>query len=426
MRIERRAVKKLLLLGVGSALMFTMAGVGTAQADTNGSTATLQIHKSTAALAGTTQLVSVGGSRCAGCHRAHTAKAEYLLKQAQPALCYTCHGALGSVLDVVDGVNPNALSTGNTALRGGGFEFALIDGANASKVMPAVLDAYSHPASNSVPVLAKSQAVTSRHQIDGTTSGTMWGNGAISDTTTGALDAGKSGVTLECGSCHDPHGNGNYRILRPVPNDAATSAKAAVAAAAAIPAVLDDPATTTVNEAKPAVPAVLAAPAVAAVVVLPVAIPDVPLSVTRDYTTGNYWAVADRQVPTVAGGAAPIAGQTDGYITNVAAWCTTCHTRYLAGSGSYQTPLADAAGKVDATFTYRHRSDRNDKAGVSVPNCIQCHVSHGTNVAMSGSAASAANPAGLVPSAAGTPSAVGTSRLLRVDNRGTCEMCHNV
>ena len=409
MRIERRAVKKLLLLGVGSALMFTMAGVGTAQADTSGT-----IHRSTAALAGSTQLVSVGGSRCAGCHRAHTAKAEYLLKQAQPALCYSCHGSLGSVLDVVDGIDPNAAAGTNKALRGGGFAFALIDGAGAQKVLGAADPATGRIATTaSIPVSGTETAVTSRHQIDGVTTGTIWGNGAVSDTTTGALDAGKSGVTLECGSCHDPHGNGNYRILRPVPNDAATSAVTAKAAVPAVAASL--PGVLPVVLASPAVPAVAA---VTAVTVLPVAIPD---AITKVYTTGNYWAVADRNVPTVAGGVAPIAGQTDGYITNVAQWCTTCHTRYLAGSGSYQTPLADASGKVDATFTYRHRTDRNDKDGVSVPNCIQCHVSHGTNVAMSGSAADVANPAGLVPSAAS-----GTSRLLRVDNRGTCEMCHNV
>src|SRR5450759_4564225 len=103
MRIESRAVKKLLLLGVGSALMFTMGGIGSAQADTSPN----PIHRSTAATVGVNQLVSVGGGRCAGCHRAHTAKAEFLLKQAQPGLCYTCHGGAGSVLDVVDGVDPN-------------------------------------------------------------------------------------------------------------------------------------------------------------------------------------------------------------------------------------------------------------------------------------------------------------------------------
>jgi predicted CXXCH cytochrome family protein len=409
-------MKRLLLLGVGSALMFTMGGVGSAQADTSGST-----HKSTAALAGATQLVSVGGGRCASCHRAHTAKAEKLLKLAQPALCYSCHASLGSNLDVLDG------SSKGQALRGGGFEYAVIDGAGASKTMPDVLDAYQHPLSEQVPVSTQkdavtglpvidavtglpvlaASAVTSRHQIDGTTQGTMWGNGAVSDTVGAPLAAGKTGVTLECGSCHDPHGNGNYRILRPVPNDASTTA---VAATATTPEVL-------------------------AVAVAPVNIPD---AVQKNYTTTNYWLVADRMAGgtgtgTVADPFVPVAaGTTDGYIKNVAAWCTTCHTRYLAGSGSYKTPLTSGSGATlvtDATFTYRHRSDRADKDGLNVPNCIQCHVSHGSNVAMTSRAASVAAPDGSIPGATVANGGTGTmmvSRLLRVDNRGTCEMCHNV
>ena len=101
---------------------------------------------------------------------------------------------------------------------------------------------------------------------------------------------------------------------------------------------------------------------------------------------------------------------TDGYIQNVAQWCTTCHTRYLAGTGSYKT----ASG--DATFMYRHRSDANYKAGAA--NCITCHVSHGSNAVMAGASV------GLLPGDAAAPA--GDSRLLRVNNRGTCVMCHNV
>jgi predicted CXXCH cytochrome family protein len=422
--------KKLLLIGVGSALMFTMGGVGPASADT-----TVSTHKSTAAAAtGVAQLVSVGGGRCAGCHRAHTAKAEYLLKQAQPALCYTCHGGAGSALDVVDGV---AAGTTN-ALRGGGFAYALINGAGATMTVSTPDPVTLKSTKAAVDLPGASAPVTSRHQIDGTTQGTIWGNGAISDTVGDPLAAGKTGVTLECGSCHDPHGNGNYRILRPIPNDAATKAAAAVpAVAASLPGVL------------PVVLAQPAIPAVAAVVVLPVAIPDAVG--TRQYTTTDYWNVNDPTVPNVAGGALPNAtGVADGYIQNVAAWCTTCHTRYLAGSGAWNTPNAGyvagatngtgtnaTTGKVDATFTYRHRSE---SAGTTPkPNCIQCHVSHGTSANMTGYAASFTAPNGLIPAAglgtAGfdpttslTPGAgaVGTSRLLRVDNRGTCEMCHNV
>jgi predicted CXXCH cytochrome family protein len=392
MRNGSRAVKKLLLLGAGSALIFTMGGVGTAAADAGP-------HKTTMVGAGQTALISVaGGGRCASCHRAHTAKAEFLLKDAQPALCYSCHGGPGASLDVVDGVN----NDNGGALRGGGFEYALINGAGATKTI-SLADPVTGKSTKTAtaPAGTVEAPVTSRHQIDGTTTGTMWGNGAIS----ASVNPGKAGVTLECGSCHDPHGNGNYRILRPVPNDAATSAVAATATT----------------------------PAVAAVVVAPVNIPD---AITKTYTTTDYWLVADRSVPTVAGGVAPIAGQTDGYITNVAAWCTTCHTRYMASSGSYKT------NSGDALFTYKHRSDSIDKDGVSRPNCIQCHVSHGTSATMISRAASFTAPDGLVPTPqglgatvnAGTPpvptlvggTAIGTSRLLRVDNRGVCVMCHNL
>jgi cytochrome c553 len=52
-------------------------------------------------------------------------------------------------------------------------------------------------------------ATTSNHPVKGAKV-TAWGDRAPNS---GAGDA----VTLECGSCHDPHGNGNYRILRPIP-----------------------------------------------------------------------------------------------------------------------------------------------------------------------------------------------------------------
>ena len=376
--------------------MFTMGGVGPASADAGP-------HKTTMVGAGQTALVSVaGGGRCASCHRAHTAKAEFLLKDAQPALCYSCHGGPGASLDVVDGVN----NDDGGALRGGGFEYALINGAAATKTMGAlpVPDPITgitprQTKTATAPVGTVAAPVTSRHQIDGTTTGTMWGNGAVSAT----VNPGKAGVTLECGSCHDPHGNGNYRILRPVPNDAATSAVAATATTAAV----------------------------AAVVVAPVNIPD---AITKVYTTTDYWLVGDPNVPLVAGGAAPAAGTPDGYIANVAAWCTTCHTRYLATSGSYKVDSGDAV------YTYKHRSE-SGKA--NSPNCIQCHVSHGTSATMTSRAASFTAPDGLVPTAKGlgatvnntaTPpapvlvggTAIGTSRLLRVDNRGVCVMCHNL
>jgi predicted CXXCH cytochrome family protein len=355
-------MKRLLFLGLGSALLFTMGGVPTAQADAGP-------HVSTAGANGTTfSVAGAGASRCAGCHRAHTAKASYLLKDAQPALCYSCHqaGAMGSSTDVANGKDAD---TGE-ALRGGGFNFALINSGGAVKTLTVpdpVTGRVGHSAT--IPVLAAGTATTSKHQIDGTTSGTIWGNGAIS---ADIAATGKAGVTLECGSCHDPHGNGNYRILKPVPNDSG----------AATPGVI------------------------------------IPDATAKVYTTADYWKVTDPNVPKQNVGTATAPDMTDGYIANASQWCSQCHTRYLAGSGSYATPNASAAGVVDANFTYRHRSDSTTKGGVERPNCIQCHVSHGSNASMTGYAAGVPTPGGTV----GSPS----SRLLRVDNRGTCVMCHNV
>jgi len=260
------------------------------------------------------------------------------------------------------------------ALRGGGFEKAAISSGAASKSMGALDTTTGRIATTlqTIPVLGgvgtvAPVATTSRHQINGTPAdaGTAWGNGI------NGPGLGKS-LTLECGSCHDPHGNGNYRILRPVPVDSG---------------------------------------------VLPAAGIKIPDATTKTYTTPNYWLTGDATVPTnlttggtaLTNGAYP-AGVTDGYIQNVAAWCTTCHTRYLAGTGSYKT----ASG--DPTFMYRHRSNANYKAGAA--NCITCHVAHGSNASMAGTSG-VTLPGGAIAPA-------GDSRLLRVDSRGTCVMCHNV
>jgi predicted CXXCH cytochrome family protein len=398
MRNGSRAVKRLLFLGLGSALMVTMGGVGSAQAD-NGP------HISSAQVAGASVVIAqAGAGRCASCHRAHTAAAEYLLVEAQPALCYTCHDGTGATTDVKDGVSQNGL-----ALRGGGFNTAALDADNATKKLGLADPATGRIATTdqTIPTLGKLATTTSKHLIDGVTGGTAWGNGA-----NGA--AAKS-LTLECGSCHDPHGNGNYRILKPMPVDsgyASHEIKAAVAFKAGTPAVVADPTAVPPVLAKAAVPDVLAA----AAVMSPVTGITIPDARAKVYTTTNYWLAGDTNVPvdptaTLTGVTKTTDVQPDGYINNVANWCTTCHTKYQAASGSYKTSSGDANGM------YKHRSDANYKAGA--PNCITCHVSHGSNATMIGTADAVANPGG-------GGSAKGDSKLLRVSNRGTCVMCHNV
>jgi predicted CXXCH cytochrome family protein len=155
--------------------------------------------------------------KCAGCHRIHTGANEYLLKEGDTvaAFCYSCHGngGPGSDLAVQEGKYYGAGSVlgppygGKVtygALRGGGFESALINTAD--------------PTPDFIGRLTVGEPVQSWHTIDGTTSGTLWGNGAL-----GTPGAGPA-YTLECTSCHDPHGNGQYRILRPVPSGSGATA----------------------------------------------------------------------------------------------------------------------------------------------------------------------------------------------------------
>ena len=277
---------------------------------------------------------------CASCHRVHTAKAPRLLKETQSALCYTCHGpgATGANNDVVNGVGySGAERSGGVAggLRGGGFKYALIESDNPS----------GYKGEGVIPVRAEGEEVSSTHSVD-TSEQTAWGWSKEGTTP----EFGKV-IKLSCGNCHDPHGNGNYRILRTTPRELASKGEVAPE----------------------------------------VAIPD---ATTKVYTTTNYWRTDDVNAL--------------GYAEKVSAWCTTCHTRYLA----------DHQGSTysgDPVYSYRH-STASTSQGAGQRNCVQCHVSHGSNSSMGANSASVTFPDG---SAAGAD-----SRLLRADNRGVCQICH--
>jgi predicted CXXCH cytochrome family protein len=291
--------------------------------------------------------------RCAACHRAHTAQAPYLLKESsEEALCYTCHGsgAGGSSLDVADGAgySSHERTGAASALRGGGFKFALID---SSK--PKGNYVSGRLVSGEIPTLGTGAATTSAHTVDSSMQ-VAWGNGAFSAT----ANNGKE-VSLRCGSCHDPHGNGNYRILRPIPQESGVKTE--------------------------------------------VKIPDVT---EKEYTTTNYWQSWETKNPQ--------------FRYQISSWCATCHTRLLGESGSGNTFTGDAV------FAYRHRSlytqEEYEKLEKETPNktkpsCIQCHVAHGSDAAMGGYATTVNYPDG--------KSAGSNSFLLRADNRGVCQMCHN-
>ena len=140
---------------------------------------------------------------CASCHRAHSAQvgSNSLLKSDPEALCLSCHDGTGAHTDVVDGVykvaaNPTTgllLGVEGTdlgSLFGGGFTNAMMATTWSGKV---AFDATFN---------ATSTKTTSHHALGGT--GAVYGSGAV--------NSANATMTLECTSCHDPHGTAGYQM----------------------------------------------------------------------------------------------------------------------------------------------------------------------------------------------------------------------
>lgn len=373
--------QKTLFIGiVAGVAMVLLAGLGTS---TQTASADAGPHVETGA--------DATPDKCASCHRIHTGQNEYLLKEAGSVedFCYSCHGTggPGSDLAVQEGTlyggagdpfgNPYGSKAASTdvGLRAGGFDFARIDTTDPST------RANPNPTgpTTDIGVLATTEPVVSQHAIDGTTAGTMWGNGAINP----VADAGPS-VTLDCGSCHNPHGNGNYRILREVPTGSSGAGYA---------------------------------------------IPDTYPKAAADYATDDYLDMYFAGAP-----ANPIVDdRTPGVsiLMDTSAWCAQCHTRYLAEHHAADPADASREDSGDAIFTYRHTSagygytSYGGSPGYKFNNraCITCHASHGSNAQMPGENSSTVPwPDG---STVNPPNDLERASLLKMNNRGICLKCHN-
>ena len=356
---------------------------------------------------------------CAGCHRAHTAQGELLLNApSEEALCLTCHGAagVGATTNVEGGIQYAlaAASSGKVrdsailgALRNGGFVTAAIGSGNAVRIGYTSGTAVRQVAK--VPVLVDTngnidltRSVTSSHlDLDGAggvvSSGSTWGNiaGTPGAAFSATANAGATGGTLSCGSCHNPHGNNAYRILNPIPATSGGTFAAAPTGVAVTDAALPPAGDTrnyTVIQTLNGTDSLLA-------------------SQVAGYanTAGDYF---HRRVPwnaTVTGTSANDApnGQAATFNGQINNWCSQCHSRYLAVTGA---PFEEDSG--DAIFKYRHSNTSNKP-------CTTCHVAHGSNAAMPGVYSANMTYPG------GTAAPVGDSRLLKIDNRGTCQACHD-
>jgi hypothetical protein len=109
-------------------------------------------------------------------------------------------------------------------------------------------------------------------------------------------------------------------------------------------------------------------------------------------------------------------GRPSTFSGQITQWCASCHTRYFANSNRNpaNTALNGASWQYprtgDSLFNHQHRT-------VAGRDCLTCHVSHGSNAAMTGTFSSN------FPEPDASVSA--SSRLLKVDNRGTCQACHD-
>jgi predicted CXXCH cytochrome family protein len=347
-----------------------------------------------------------------------------------------------------------------------------------------------------VGVLAAGEPVTSTHLG----AGTVWGNGPQ-----GQGNAGSTGVTLMCTNCHNPHGNGQYRILNTLPGEDWVSGTGGVASWTAPTNdvdVIDGPALTGIQvhnyTIKPgylaqdvtgaytvgdyfrykydpsgatnftnfyllkdpmnsgwngqtptnaaaieSIPnttlgAALTASATSATVATTAGMPThtpttepQPLFLVKidseilsvSVTNGTTLKISRAQYGTTAAahssgaavivvGTGPSQDNADVPLYNnlgrMTAWCITCHTRYN-GWAQNGTSSLNAQTPSDAIYGFKH--------GTTSTGCEQCHVNHGTNAVMTGPAADVPVPGGNTP--------VGSSSLLKVNNRGTCQLCHD-
>jgi predicted CXXCH cytochrome family protein len=452
---------------------------------------------------------------CASCHRAHSAASDdgYLLvAQDVYGLCTSCHDGTGAITNVLDGYYEATTAGSHTAkawkaslptnqgedglgLFGGGFVNArmLTDygntatqtastnsgvNANTSTTAWAVLNTFDP--NQTAPV---SRPVTSSHVVTGG-AGTVWGSGATVAGGTLANHWNAGTLTLECTSCHDPHGSAgkqgglttgvpipSYRLLRFTPEGSGGFEAATYVVANGFAQLYwDRPSTVGVS-----VPDVATKwytpntdyaldPSVAAYrgvntnaggtgnemfVAL--------IAGLGDYG-GKYYAyrrpAATSSASTAGSGGRPIscpngapgvgvptspttpcAAATGTAFNNLPAqdvlgfWCATCHDRYLAPGGSNGVPSAGAHGgsrdtdSNDPGYHFRHRA-QGVTGTVTTAGVVTLGAYTGTGQYTCLSCHNAHGTAAQTTALSSSATYAGDSALLKADNRAICTRCH--
>jgi cytochrome c553 len=361
---------------------------------------------------------------CAECHRAHTAPSSVTWTDNQGAprnallltnaasmedFCLACHDntSQGADTNVLDGIYEGTLyGDPNVQLLGGFF-------GRPNGVLPGMY------AQNGT------QKVTSTHMTNGESWG-AYGGGTFSSASTQSADANGNAVTLlgtgakivmDCSSCHDPHGTSNYRLLKAVVYGVPVGGYDG--GGAPTPFVLSR------EQGFPQGGFALHTP-------YPGYVPN--------YTSAKY-AIA------------PGSNQLKG----MSGWCTGCHTTYMTKSGNtynagdgygyvpryrhpINVPMSNFQGPqaVVATLSVLPLAHVDGAPGGVVGNgsvtqaaddwieCLTCHNSHGSSMVMTGWA-NVADPANdlTVDTGIGGVPPTNDSALLKLKNRGVCEVCHD-
>ena len=238
-------------------------------------------------------------------------------------------------------------------------------------------------------------------------------------------------VALECGNCHNPHGNANYRILRPQPTSRQDWQSLTPVA---LPYGITDvytvgyyaPGSVTNasgNNNNTYTPYNLTSPANPNYSATPLWRNFLPQTYEAKPSGSSSYFSYNTSNPNTGG------WYTDKVLMNMSDWCGQCHDRDNRESRTNPN--------TDPIYTYGHRTDFAHPESTTMWNghsvtttsssrtrdCLMCHVAHGTSAVMTGSAAAVEWPGG-ASSAAGWQGESQTSRLLAADNRGVCRQCH--
>ncbi len=307
--------------------------------------------------------------KCAACHSTHRGQGDQLIsRKTETMLCLLCHDGSGSAYNVNAGT---------------------IAGLHESPAGPMEKWVDASVASTTTKAAELRKGATSKHDVRYTT---------LLASAPGASPAFSG--ELRCSSCHDPHGNSNYRNLREAPNPYNTPADASRVTVKARLIRADG---------------------------------KIGSAETVDYQTGmtEFCSACHMDYQAGAGsGSTPYNGNPAlaGKVAEPAMAGVRRHAMYVDGNDNTKYPLTGGEKLTVAGVTYPLKFEsaqqvpeafgggkKDHPAGVA---CITCHFSHGTPLPNTNSELDVNGTKEWYDKA------VGPSMMLRAPGRGVCQACH--